>query len=301
MAPTPVVLTKPNSPSPVDQSRSVPEFSRGSEASADPVTIAGLARATTNTASPTTSRVEPNNEEAAAVSTAADTTNGTAEQHAAPTPISAQDTDAIAPTPAAAATPSANKASPISRPVRASRTSKAATTATSAGTAPPTPNTDAARTAEDAARAAAVRESKKAASAMRKEKELQKKQSQAVQRLRKANADADSEQVSLASLGCGYCVCHVRLLAIDGIRWLHQMEKQQLSANIEKDLAARHRGMRFPDVLRFYVDHKNVRTGTSDTNWWNDRTAIEKGKLNNLGASDNAKVRTICVVRLAMM
>ncbi len=230
VAPTPVVLSKPNSArreytesivgdeppcaSPVDQMKSVPERARSnSSAEKSGSEVSGPDAATTTTASPTPSRVEPNYE-AGATNTAAGTTSGTS-QHAAPTPISAQGTDDIAPTPAAATTPSAKKASPVSRLVRSSRTSKAASTATVSATAPPTPNMDAARSAEDTARAAAVRESKKAASAMRKEKELHKKQSQAVQRLRKANADADSEQVCgssamqrLASCGCGYYPPH---------------------------------------------------------------------------------------------
>lgn len=58
---------------------------------------------------------------------------------------------------------------------------------------------------------------------------------------------------------------------------MHQAAKQQLSARIEEQLAARHHRMRFPEVLRFYVQQKNVRTGRCNQNWWDDNAAIEKG------------------------
>jgi hypothetical protein len=79
------------------------------------------------------------------------------------------------------------------------------------------------------------------------------------------------------------------------------MAKQQLCAEMEKELAARHCGMRFPEVLRFYVDQKNVRTGV--TNWWDDHSAIEKGKANTSVLLQPLKTefQMMCFSRLAMM
>ena len=220
-----------------------------------------LGRPSQSTASPSASRAEPT-ADAGAVNTSGGSMSSTSQQHTAPTPISAQDTNNIAPTPAAPATPSAKKGRSGSR---AANDSKASTVPV---TAPPTPNTAAARHAEDLARAAAVLESKKAANALRKEMELEKKQSQAVQRLRQANADADSEKVSACSAmrirgrGESGAVWFLRAWLVT-CPWPHQVQKHQLSGKIEKELAARHRGRRFPEVLRFYVDHNNIRTGSS--------------------------------------
>lgn len=172
----------------------VPEVSEHPGPAADPSTGCSQAsiasRPMPHQVSPGPSAAKPD-----AGTGAATTAKGTA-QDAAPTPISSEETNDIAPTPATAATPSAKKTTSASRPVRFSRTAKTSETTGIPANVQPSPNTAAARSAEDSARAAAVRESKKAAEAIRKEKELQKKQTQAVQRLREANSNAVSEQVS---------------------------------------------------------------------------------------------------------
>ena len=158
----------------------------------------------------------------------ASATAGGATDHTAPTPIGAAD---AAPTPSSSNGNAAEQQAPTpARHLRSVRTSQVPT----GETAPPTPNTAAAKTAEDTAREAAVRASKKAASKERAEKELTKKQDERISKLKKDRDDAAS-------------------VAVD---------KQRVSAAVEQELAQTHRSMRFTDILRFYCTAADGRRAT---------------------------------------
>ena len=65
----------------------------------------------------------------------------------------------------------------------------------------------------------------------------------------------------------------------------YQAEKQRLAATIEKELLAQHRGRRFLDVVRFYMEKNGIRNKPGS---WND------GDVNKC---EWAKAHLICTCR----